>query len=74
MEIYTAKGTDVIMNTYNLTEYSENYSQISESLWIYYRDESVLLNNGNIIDLPVNDVTSHSFKYKKSNRQDKKWW
>ena len=72
MEIYTAKGTDVIMNTYNLTEYSENYSQISESLWIYYRDESVLLNNGNIIDLPVNDVTSLSFKYKKSNWKDKK--
>ena len=59
---------------YNLTEYSENYSQISESLWIYYRDESVLLNNGNIIDLPVNDVTSLSFKYKKSNWKDKKWW
>ena len=42
-----AKDIDVGMPIYNLVEYYNNYSQIWESLWQYYRDKStaVLLNN-----------------------------
>ena len=43
------------MNMHNLIEYSENYSQTFRSLWLYYRDESDLKNDCNIIDFPVND-------------------
>ena len=34
-QIYNAKDIDVVMNMYNLIEYSEIYSQISGSLWKY---------------------------------------
>ena len=61
------------MNMHNLIEYSKNYSQTSESLWLYYRDQPALDNIGNIIDFPVNDDISLSFKYKKKcNWQDRK--
>ena len=38
------------MPMYNLTEYSNNYSKTSGSLWKYYRDESALNNACAIID------------------------
>ena len=43
---------------YNLIEYSEDYLKTSGSLWLYYRDQPTLDNNGNIIDFPVNYDTS----------------
>ena len=49
----------------NLIEYSENYLQTSGGLWLYYTDQTMLDNTGDIIDFPVNDDTSLSFKYKK---------
>ena len=61
-----AKDIDVVMNMYNLIEYSENYSQTSGSLWLYYRDQSALDGNGNITDFPVKDDTHFSFAYKKN--------
>ena len=30
---------DIVMLTYNLLEYSQNYSVASRRLWNYYRDE-----------------------------------
>ena len=36
-QINNAKDIDVVMNIYNLIEYSENYSKASRSLWLYYR-------------------------------------
>ena len=65
-EIDNAKDIDVVMNMYNLTECSENYSQTSGSFWLYYRDQPGLDNNGNFIDFDVNDDTSFSFTYKKN--------
>ena len=53
------------MNTYNLIKYCKNYSQTSGSSWLWYRDQSALGDNSNIIDFPVDDDTSLSFKYKK---------
>ena len=38
-EIDNAKDIDVVMPLHNLIEYSNNYSETSESLWQYYRDE-----------------------------------
>ena len=34
------------MPLYNLTEYSDNYSKTSGSLWHYYKDEAFLNTNG----------------------------
>ena len=48
---------------YNLIEYIDNFSKISESLWQYYRDEPFISNNGVIIDVPDNH-DSASFKSK----------
>ena len=44
-EIDHAKGINVVMPVYNLTEYSDNYSKIYGSLWQYYRDEPFIGNN-----------------------------
>ena len=63
-QIDNAKDIDVVMNMYNLTEYSENYSPTSGSLWQYYRNQPDLNDDGNIIDFAANDDTSLSFKYK----------
>ena len=51
---------------YDLVEYSGNYSQASGSLWLYYRDQQALDNNGNIIEFPVYDATNLSFKCTKN--------
>ena len=60
--IYTAESLDIIMNMYNLVEYSDNYEDTSGRLWQFGRDEQNI-NNGN----PVNVTTdSTSFKYKSS--------
>ena len=48
----------IAMPMYNLTEYSDNYSDTSRSLWQFKRDE-VPANNA---DLTVDN--SQSFKYK----------
>ena len=34
-----AQDIDIVMPMYNLTEYSDNYSKTSGSLWQYYKDE-----------------------------------
>ena len=52
------------MFLYDLIEYNDLYSKISGSIWQYYRDESALENNNNIIDFPANNNNSVSFKFK----------
>ena len=53
--IDNAKDLVVVMPMYHLTEYIKNYSQISGTLWNYYKD------------IPVDSITNfESFKYKKS--------
>ena len=47
---------------YNLIEYSDNYSDTSESLWQFKREEQNM-NNGNPADVTTADS---SFKYKLS--------
>ena len=54
----------IIMPMYNLTEYSDNYSDTSGSLWQFKRDESPVTNAGNAGE--VSTANSKSFKYKPS--------
>ena len=51
------------MPIYKVIEYSRIYSQTSEGLWQYYRDE-LALNNGAIIDFSADDDSSILFKFK----------
>ena len=46
------------MPMYNLIEYSDNYSDTSESLWNFKRDE--IINNADV----TNDDNAPSIKYK----------
>ena len=54
---------DIVIPMYNLTEYSDNYSDTSGSLWQFKRDEQIM-NNGFSVDATINN--SKSFKYKSS--------
>ena len=49
------------MPMYSLTEYSDNYSKTSRSLWQYYKDETALNDNDVIINFPGNSTL---FKFK----------
>ena len=44
-----------------MIEYSDNYSDISGSLWQFKRDEQLKENNGNLSDVSTDN--SSSFKY-----------
>ena len=59
-----ADNIDIIMSMYNLTEYSDNYSDTAASLWQFRRNESPAKDAGNPAD--VSTVNSTSFKYKSS--------
>ena len=52
------------MPMYNLTEYRDNYSKTSGSLWQCCRDEPFLDNNGAIVDFLANSDHSASFELK----------
>ena len=60
--IETAENLDLVMNMYNIIEYSDNYEQPSRSLWQYKRNEQNMNGAGNIENFNSND--SSSFKYK----------
>ena len=49
-QIDNAEYIDIVMPTYNLIEYSDNYSKTSESLWQYCKDIPAINNNGAIVD------------------------
>ena len=51
------------MPTYNLIEYSNNYSKTSGSLWHYYSD-GPFFDNSIIADFPANNNNSASFKFR----------
>ena len=64
-QIDNAEYIDIIMPMCNLTEYSDNYSKISRSLWKYCKDVPAVNNNGNISDFNgVNATESFDFKTK----------
>ena len=49
-DIDNAQDIDIVMQMYNLIEYSDNYSKTSGSLWQYYKDDP----NDNITDYESN--------------------
>ena len=50
---------------YKLIEYSDNYSNTSEILWQYCRDEpAVNVTNSNVVDFDAANGTTDSFKIK----------
>ena len=63
-QIDNAKEIDIVMPMYNLTEFSDNYSKTSGSLWQYHKDEPFLDNNGAIGDFPADNNKKASFKFK----------
>ena len=61
-----AEELSVVMPMYNLLEYYNNYSMISESLWNYCRDEvDDNANENNADNHTINNkiITSKSFEY-----------
>ena len=62
--VETAENLDLVMNMYNLIEYSDNYSDTTASLYQYRKQKQPLDNTGNIADVTTGN--SSSFKYKSS--------
>ena len=64
-QIDNAEYIDIVMATYNLIEYSDNYSKTSESLCQYCKDIHAVNNTGNIVDFNgANATDSFNFKTK----------
>ena len=62
-QVNDAHDIDVVMPTYNLIEYSHNYSKTSGTLCQYCRDKPAInVANGNIADFIADDATSNTFK------------
>ena len=51
------------MHMYNLTEYSDNYSVVTISLWQFKKDEQSIKNG---VPVNVDTTNSTSFKFKSS--------
>ena len=52
------------MPMYNLTEYSDDYSETSGVLWQCCRDETALPNNNDITDFNEGNADTNLFKIK----------
>ena len=63
IQIDNAEYIDIVMPICNLIEYSDNYSQISGSLWQHCKDIPSVDNNGVILDFKVANATD-SFNFK----------
>ena len=55
---------DVVMPTYKLIDYSDNYSKTSGVLWEYCRDEPAVDANGAITNFTEDNTITDSFKIK----------
>ena len=56
MHLDNAEDIDIVMPMHYLLEYNQNYSMTSGSLWNYYRDE--------IVDVDDNALDGKSINYK----------
>ena len=65
--IETAENLDLVMNLYNMIEYSDNFSDSTASMYNYKRPEQALDDAGIVTDL---SDTSASFKYQSSLLKD----
>ena len=70
-QVGNAKDIDIVIPTYNLIEYSDNYSKTSGSLWQYCKDIPAVNNNGDIVDFNgANATDSFNFKTKITGQTD----
>ena len=64
-QVDSAHDIDVVMQLYNLIEYSDNYSKTYEILWQYCRDEPAInAANGAVVDFTIGNSITDSFKIK----------
>ena len=64
-QVANVKDIDIIMPTYNLIEYSDNYAKTAESLWQFCLDISAVNNNNAIVNFTEKNLTdSFNFKVK----------
>ena len=66
-QVDDAQKSDIVKPTYNLKEYSDVYLKTSGCLWQYYRDESALDANANIIGFAA---SNNSASYKFNDKQE----
>ena len=64
IQIDDAHDINIVMPMYNLIEYSDNFSRTSGRAWKYYRDETTLKDNSNIVYFLNDNNNSISFKFK----------
>ena len=70
-QIDNAEYIDVVMNIYNLIEYSDNYSKTSGSLWQFCKEIPAVNNNGGIVDFNgANATDSFNFTTKITGQTD----
>ena len=60
--VETAENLDIIMPMYNLIEYSDNYANSSGSLYQFKRGESPMNNDGNPLNVALDNYTSFNYK------------
>ena len=64
-QIDNTEDINIVINAYNLLEYSDNYSKTSGSLWQYCKDLPAVDNNNATADFAENNLTdSFNFKVK----------
>ena len=63
-QVDDAHDIDVVIQMYNLIEYSDNYSKTFEILWEYCRDVLAVDAHGVIVDFNADNATTDSFKIK----------
>ena len=62
---------DIVMPMYNLTQYRDNYSKTSGSLWQYCKDIAAVNNNGGIVNFNEANATNlFNFKAKIAGQTD----
>ena len=70
-QIDNAEYVDVVMNMYNLIEYTDNYSKTSGSLWQFCKKIPAVNNNGGIFDFNgANATDSFNFTTKITGQTD----
>ena len=68
IQVHNSQDVDVVMPMYSLLEYSGNYSDTSESLFQYYRDEPAFNNDGIFVGFEDNNAND-SFKFKQNKKK-----
>ena len=70
-QVDNANDIDIVMPMYSVTEYSDNYSKTSASLWQYCKNIPAANNNGDIVNFNGANATNlFNFKAKITGQTD----